>query len=112
MSTPAEAAGAPAAFPALFGAPATVRAAAPGRVNLIGEHTDYQGGYVLPAAIPQRTTVELRPREDETVRVWSADDPTRGGIASYHLGEEKRQHGWLDYVQGVTWSARAAGHRP
>ena len=46
-------------FIALFDRPPEVRADAPGRVNLIGEHTDYNGGYVLPVAIPQRTRVEL-----------------------------------------------------
>jgi galactokinase len=107
-----------ASFSALFGQAAAVRAAAPGRVNLIGEHTDYQGGFVLPAAIPQRTTVDLRPRADEVVRIWSAEDPTRAPgrppspeeVATYRLGEERPVHGWLDYVQGVTWAARAAGH--
>ena len=44
-------------------------------MNLIGEHTDYNGGYVLPTAIPQRTRVELAPRADRTIRVWSANVP-------------------------------------
>ena len=52
-------------FEALFGAPPEARASAPGRVNLLGEHTDYQGGFVLPTAITQRLTVELRRR-----RAW------------------------------------------
>ncbi len=46
-------------FEEVFGIPAQAQASAPGRVNLIGEHTDYQGGFVLPTAIPQRITVEL-----------------------------------------------------
>lgn len=51
-------------FADLYGGPPAVTAAAPGRVNLIGEHTDYTDGFVLPAALPLKTTVELAPRED------------------------------------------------
>lgn len=61
-----------AAFLARFGYAPRVTASAPGRVNLIGEHTDYNGGYVLPTAIPQRTHVALAPRDDARVRVASA----------------------------------------
>ena len=88
-------------FRALFGRPPEVAADAPGRVNLIGEHTDYSGGFVLPLAIPQRTTAELARREDRTVRAWSAN-LAEEGIAAYRLGEETPGRGWLDYVQGVT----------
>lgn len=49
----------PETFESVFGQPPEVRASAPGRVNLLGEHTDYQGGFVLPTAIPQRTEVDL-----------------------------------------------------
>lgn len=95
-------------FTELFGRPAEVVADAPGRVNLIGEHTDYNGGYVLPAAIPQRTRVELSRRDDDLVSVYSAD--VRGGVLGYHLGDESRQQRWLDYVQGATWALRGSGH--
>jgi galactokinase len=76
---------------------------APGRVNLIGEHTDYNGGFVLPAAIPLRTQVELTPRADNVVRVWSAQFPT-AEASTYELGSEKQGSDWLDYVKGMTWS--------
>src|SRR5690349_10685945 len=56
-------------FPGLFGAQPDVVADAPGRANLIGEHTDYSGGFVLPVAIPRRTRVELRRRSDDVVQV-------------------------------------------
>ena len=59
-------------FAALFGRSPSVTADAPGRVNLIGEHTDYNQGFVLPMPIPQRTVAELAPRADEQVRAASA----------------------------------------
>jgi galactokinase len=83
-----------------------VRAAAPGRVNLIGEHTDYNGGFVLPTAIPQQTRVELSRREDEMVLARSDNAPTRW---EYELGHETPRKDWIDYIQGVTWALRQAG---
>ncbi len=82
-----------------------VRATAPGRVNLIGEHTDYNGGFMLPTTLPLETSVELRPRPDRTVSARSLDlHPD--SLAEYQLGSETRQHSWVDYVQGVTWAMR------
>jgi galactokinase len=78
-------------------------------VNLIGEHTDYNGGFVLPMAIPQQTEVELAPREDRKVRAFSANLGAAGKVDEYELGQEKRGRGWLDYVQGVTYVLREAG---
>lgn len=95
-------------FESLFGTAPTVRQSAPGRVNLIGEHTDYNGGYVLPTVIPQRTHVELAPRQDGRVRAWSANVGPRG-LAEYALGREQKRGGWTDYVQGVTWVLADAG---
>jgi galactokinase len=97
-------------FEELFGREATVTADAPGRVNLIGEHTDYNGGFVLPMAIPQRTRVEIGTRIGTLVRAWSADikEPA---LEEYRLGEETPGRGWLDYVQGITQVLQEAGHR-
>lgn len=86
-------------FTRIFGRPPAVVAGAPGRVNLIGDHTDYNGGFVLPAALPQRTRVRLARRPDRTVQVASAQFPD---IAAYTLGDECRHGHWHDYVQGVT----------
>ncbi len=96
-------------FADLFGGEPRVRADAPGRVNLIGEHTDYNGGFVLPLAIPQRTRVELAPRAEPRVRAWSAD-VKEAEIEEYRLGEEKPGRDWLDYVQGVTQVLRKEGY--
>jgi galactokinase len=76
-------------------------------VNLIGEHTDYHQGLVLPTVIPQRTRVVVTRRNDATVRARS--DRMSGGTLQYELGRERRSSGWLDYVQGVTFALRAAG---
>jgi galactokinase len=97
-------------FVTLFGCRPAVVADAPGRVNLIGEHTDYNGGFVLPTAIPQRCRVELAPRPDSTVRAWSSAGDTAAGCLEYTLGAEARGRGWLDYVQGVTRVLAAGGH--
>ena len=88
-------------------APTAVQTEAPGRVNLIGEHTDYNGGFVLPTAIPQRTRVRLTPRSDAFVRAHSANLNLDG---HYALGDEQPGAGWLDYLQGVTWALRDAGY--
>ena len=95
------------AFAELFGRRPTVRASAPGRVNLIGEHTDYNEGFVLPLAIARRTTVALAPRADDRVRAASA--ALGPGLVEYLLGAERRGLGWIDYVQGVTRTLRAEG---
>jgi galactokinase len=98
-------------FATLFGTAPTTTADAPGRVNLIGEHTDYNGGFVLPTAIPQRCRVELTPRPGDKVRVWSSAGDPAAGPASYRLGAEARTGRWLDYVQGITATLRRGGYR-
>src|SRR5688572_7974955 len=89
----------------------STQASAHGRVNLIGEHTDYNGGFVLPTAIPQQTRVELSTRGDRTVRAWSAGYLPPDEYEEYELGEETRSGNWLDYVQGITRALRISEHQ-
>jgi galactokinase len=83
---------------------------APGRVNLIGEHTDYNGGFVLPFAIEARTQVAARVRGDGLLRMRSAQQ--HSGDVSIDLDdvEPGKPDGWAAYVAGVVWAARNAGH--
>jgi galactokinase len=98
------------AFVELFGRPPDLAAEAPGRVNLIGEHTDYNGGLMLPTPLPQRTRVELARRADRQVRAFSATIPTQGASPTvYTLGAEARTGRWIDYVQGATQALARAG---
>ena len=77
---------------------------APGRVNLIGEHTDYNGGFVLPIATPQGTAVELGLRPGDRVCVHSVNVPAAERTRGYELGAECHTGTWVDYVAGVTAS--------
>ncbi|OIJ42126.1 galactokinase [Massilia timonae] len=89
-------------FLAAFGQPATIRVQAPGRVNLIGEHTDYNGGLVLPCAIGYRTVIVARPRADRRMRVVAADYDD--AIDEYSLDapiERLAAPMWANYVRGV-----------
>jgi galactokinase len=94
-------------FQQRFGGPPVAVASAPGRINLIGEHTDYNGGLVLPLAISQRLEVALRLTPDERVRGVSGD----AGPAEAALGEAARGD-WLDYPRGVARELAAAGRIP
>ena len=86
----------------------TVRYAAPGRINLIGEHTDYNLGFALPIALPQRTVVTFTPDRGDAITVASdrADGPVRIPLDTAPGGTA----GWASYVAGVIWALRQAGH--
>ena len=94
-------------FSRAFGAAPAVVASAPGRVNLIGEHTDYNGGDVLPIAIAQRTYIAARRNGDERVRAVSASASEAGEFA---LGGARAEGKWWDYIAGVAMHLRARGH--
>jgi galactokinase len=82
---------------------------APGRVNLIGEHTDYNEGYVLPFAIAARTSVAATARDDGVLRLRSVQQPA--GDVSVTVDDIGPGHpeGWAAYVAGVVWAARRDG---
>jgi galactokinase len=83
-----------------------VRGEAPGRVNLIGEHTDYHDGYVLPCAVPQRTEAVIELRNDR--RVHASSEQMQEAV-DYEIGGEVKGGGWGDFVQGLTWVLASAG---
>ena len=97
-------------FERTFARDVEVTGRAPGRVNLIGEHTDYNGGYVLPTALPQETHVLIARRDDRRVRACSVDLGVEN-LVTFELGSEQRRHAWIDYVQGVTWALAERGAR-
>jgi galactokinase len=81
---------------------------APGRVNLIGEHTDYNDGFVLPLAIDRAIWIALRPREDRRVVVHSLDYNQSAEFSLDHLKNEKA--GWIEYLKGVASCLIEAGY--
>ena len=83
-----------------------IRAFGPGRVNLIGEHTDYNGGLALPFAIARGVTVEASPRDDGQVRVHARDPDERD---AFPAATPERAGGWRAFVRGTVAELRAAG---
>ena len=97
------------AFADRYGEPPTTVARAPGRVNLIGEHTDYNAGLVLPVALPHATYAAARARADELVRVAShqQEEVWEGTLGRAGPGSVD---GWAGYAVGVLWALRKAGY--
>ncbi|MFN8572633.1 MAG: galactokinase [Gemmatimonadaceae bacterium] len=91
-------------FQSTYGEVPTVIASAPGRVNIIGEHTDYNGGDVLPIALRLRTAVAVRTcAGDESVVVSEQES----GVGRFVAGTPSRQGAWWDYVAGAVWATSA-----
>ncbi|MCI1219600.1 MAG: galactokinase [Bifidobacterium sp.] len=82
---------------------------APGRVNLIGEHTDYNAGLCLPIALPHRTFVALKARKDTTARVVSDISPNSVAQADLKGLQAGGVEGWSAYPIGVAWALRETG---
>jgi galactokinase len=96
-------------FRETYGAPPSLVTRAPGRVNLIGEHTDYNDGFVLPCAISKQTMVAVRPRTDRTVNIVAGD---LGNVTtSFALDniQADNEAAWSNYVRGMASLLQAEG---
>ncbi len=83
---------------------------APGRVNLIGEHTDYNDGFVMPAALDLFTWIAVTPRNDRTIVMRSTNYPD-GVTAELGSIQPREQHHWSNYVLGTAFVLESLGHR-
>ncbi|MEV8553324.1 galactokinase [Streptomyces glaucescens] len=97
-------------FAELYGADPEGVWAAPGRVNLIGEHTDYNDGFVMPFALPHTALTAVSRRTDGRLRLHSAD--IGGGVTELRLDDlaPESDREWTAYPAGVVWALREAGH--
>ncbi|MEU6507253.1 galactokinase [Streptomyces sp. NPDC046942] len=97
-------------FTELYGAAPEGIWAAPGRVNLIGEHTDYNDGFVMPFALPHQAVAAVSRRDDGVLRLHS--DDIEGGVAELRLDAlaPGSDSDWTAYPAGVVWALREAGH--
>jgi galactokinase len=89
-----------------WGAEPELLVRAPGRVNLIGEHTDYNDGFVLPMAIDRATWLALASSGDDDVAVVSETFPDP---VAFSVADDDRVAGWGAYIQGMTWALRSDG---
>lgn len=102
-------------FASYFNSESEIVVRAPGRVNLIGEHTDYTDGFVLPMAIDRAVWLALRPRADKTVRLFSLDilTPLNTSLetdSAFDLNSLAKGKGWIEYPKGVAYELMKAGY--
>src|SRR5512147_2006340 len=93
-------------FTQRFGSPPGAIVRAPGRVNLIGEHTDYNDGFVLPMAIDRAVWMSLTVRPDQQIRVYSLD---YGSDSVFSLNNLVREKDWGEYIKGVAYELQQEG---
>ena len=91
-----------------FGERPSLIVRAPGRVNLIGEHTDYNDGFVLPMAIDRAIWIAVRPRTDRFARIHSVDFEAE---AVFSLDDLKKEQGWAEYLKGIAHILQAEGYK-
>ncbi len=96
-------------FTALYGGPPTHLVRAPGRVNLIGEHTDYNEGFVLPMAIDRAIWIALRPRPDRHIKLYSLDFANEFTFSLDRITYS--QEGWGKYIKGIAWVLHNNGYQ-
>lgn len=104
----------PAIFQQKFGRPPAFVARAPGRVNLLGEHVDYNDGFVLPAAIDRATYIAFSPADSELTTLWAADFDKRAVFSPRTLPAQTEPGGsplpdWARYPAGMMWALVGAG---
>lgn len=98
-------------FYSIFNSSADATFFSPGRINLIGEHTDYNGGYVFPCAITLGTYGAARKRDDQLLRFYSANFPDSGIIQlSLDNLQFNQSHSWTNYPKGVIYFLQKAGY--
>ncbi|MGI6368152.1 MAG: galactokinase [Anaerolineae bacterium] len=96
------------AFQRAYGDAPTHVVAAPGRVNLIGEHTDYNDGFVLPAAIDRHALMAIGPRNDNQVRIVAVDLNARSSFSLDQIDHDQANR-WSNYQRGVAWALQGEG---
>ena len=99
------------AFFETFGAEPTLYVKAPGRVNIIGEHVDYNDGFVLPMAIEYYAVIGIRPREDHTAKIHTTFN---GDLAEFDVSEKpaKGKRAWANYIKGAIAYTMEKGIKP
>lgn len=95
-------------FKSRFGKTPQIIIRSPGRVNLIGEHTDYNDGFVLPMAIDRAIWLAIQQRKDQKVILHSVDFPDP---LSFSLEDVQRENGWGTYVSGIAWALQGEGYQ-